>query len=100
LRQHRELVLNYFRTQKSLFNGVVEGLNNKAKVTMRKSYCPDEPDRRLSNDDGSRLHASEGTATNPSDGQWPLQNGTRTEIMVRKPVQKPCCSENVDPYIK
>lgn len=38
LRQHRELILNYFRAQKLLSSGVVEELNNKAKVTMRKSY--------------------------------------------------------------
>jgi transposase len=38
LSQHRELTLNYFRAQKLLSSGVVEGLNNKAKVTMRKSY--------------------------------------------------------------
>ena len=38
LREHRELILNYFRAQKMLSSGVVEGLNNKAKVTMRKSY--------------------------------------------------------------
>ena len=38
LRVHRELILNYFRAQKLLSSGVVEGLNNKAKVTMRKSY--------------------------------------------------------------
>lgn len=38
LRQHRELILNYFRANKLLSSGVVEGLNNKAKVTMRKSY--------------------------------------------------------------
>jgi len=38
LRQHRELILNYFRAQKLLSSGVVEGLNNKAKVTIRKSY--------------------------------------------------------------
>jgi transposase len=38
LRQHRELILNYFRVQKLLSSGVVEGLNNKARVTMRKSY--------------------------------------------------------------
>jgi transposase len=37
LRTHRELILNYFRAQKLLPSGVVEGLNNKAKVTMRKS---------------------------------------------------------------
>ena len=38
LRQHRELILNYLRAQKLISSGVVEGLNNKAKVTMRKSY--------------------------------------------------------------
>ena len=37
LRQHRELILNYFRAQKLISSGAVEGLNNKAKVTMRKS---------------------------------------------------------------
>jgi len=34
---HRELILSYFRGQKLLSGGVVEGLNNKAKVSMRKS---------------------------------------------------------------
>src|ERR1700726_509684 len=38
MRQHRELILNYFRAHKLLSSGVVEGLNNKAKVTMRRSY--------------------------------------------------------------
>jgi transposase len=38
LRAHRELLLNYFKAKKQLSSGVVEGLNNKAKVTMRKSY--------------------------------------------------------------
>lgn len=38
LRTHRELVLNYFRARKRFSSGVVEGLNNKAKVTMRKAY--------------------------------------------------------------
>ena len=37
-RNQRELILNYFRAQKLISSGVVEGLNNKAKVTMRKSY--------------------------------------------------------------
>ena len=37
-RKHRELILNYFRAQKLFSSGVVEGLNNKAKVTLRKSY--------------------------------------------------------------
>jgi len=38
------------------------------------------------------------------DGRLLLQlydtHHTRTEVMIRKPVQKPCCSENMDPYIK
>ncbi len=38
LRAHRDLILNYFKAQKQFSSGVVEGLNNKAKVTMRKSY--------------------------------------------------------------
>jgi transposase len=38
LRGHRALILNYFRAKKQLSSGVVEGLNNKAKVTIRKSY--------------------------------------------------------------
>jgi hypothetical protein len=38
LRNHRELILNYFRAKKQFSSGVGEGLNNKVKVTMRKSY--------------------------------------------------------------
>ena len=38
LRSHRALLLNYFRAKKQLSSGVVEGLNNKAKLTMRKSF--------------------------------------------------------------
>ena len=38
LRAHRPLILNYFKAKKVISSGVVEGLNNKAKVTMRKSY--------------------------------------------------------------
>ena len=38
LRHHRALILNYFRAQKQFSSGVIEGLNNKAKVTMRRSY--------------------------------------------------------------
>lgn len=38
LRNHRELILNYFRAKRQFSSGVVEGLNNKVKVTMRKSY--------------------------------------------------------------
>ena len=38
LRSHRELILNYFKAQKLFSSGIIEGLNNKAKLTMRKSY--------------------------------------------------------------
>lgn len=38
IRAHRELILNYFRARKQFSSGVVEGLNNKAKLTMRKAY--------------------------------------------------------------
>jgi transposase len=38
LRRHRELLLNYFRAKKQISGGVAEGMNNKAKLTMRKSY--------------------------------------------------------------
>lgn len=38
MRSHRELLLNYFRARKAFSSGVIEGLNNKAKVTMRKAY--------------------------------------------------------------
>ncbi len=38
LRNHRELILNWFIAKKAFSSGVVEGLNNKIKVTIRKSY--------------------------------------------------------------
>jgi transposase len=38
LRAHRELLLNWFRAKGTISAGVVEGLNNKVKLTMRKSY--------------------------------------------------------------
>ena len=38
IRNHRELILNWFKAKKAFSSGVVEGLNNKIKVTMRKSY--------------------------------------------------------------
>jgi len=37
-RVHRPLILNYFRACKVFSSGVVEGLNNKAKVGMRRAY--------------------------------------------------------------
>ena len=38
LRAHRALLLNWFRAKKQFSSGAVEGFNNKAKLTMRKSY--------------------------------------------------------------
>ncbi len=38
LRKHRGLILNWFKAKKAFSSGIVEGLNNKIKVTMRKSY--------------------------------------------------------------
>ena len=37
-RDHRELLLNWFRAKGEISAGSVEGLNNKLKVTFRKSY--------------------------------------------------------------
>ena len=38
LRNHQELILNWFRAHGTVSAGAVEGLNNKAKVTTRKAY--------------------------------------------------------------
>lgn len=38
LRKHRPLLLNWFRAHGTISAGIVEGFNNKAKLTMRKSY--------------------------------------------------------------
>ena len=38
LRTYRKLLLNWFRAKGAISAGVVEGFNNKAKLTMRKAY--------------------------------------------------------------
>ena len=38
LRAHRPLILNWFRAKGAVSAGIVEGLNNKVKVTTRKAY--------------------------------------------------------------
>lgn len=38
LRNHRGLILNWFLAKGTLSSGVVEGFNNKVKLTTRKSY--------------------------------------------------------------
>ncbi len=38
LQAHRDLLLNWFRAGGTISSGTVEGLNNKAKLVIRKSY--------------------------------------------------------------
>lgn len=38
LSSHRELLLNWFRAKGEYNSGCVEGLNNKAKLAMKKAY--------------------------------------------------------------
>ncbi|MFT5732563.1 MAG: transposase [Planctomycetota bacterium] len=38
LRNHRPLILNWFRARGEISSGSVEGLNNKLKLTFRRSY--------------------------------------------------------------
>lgn len=38
IRKHKPLILNWFKAKKQFSSGIVEGLNNKAKVTTRSSY--------------------------------------------------------------
>jgi transposase len=38
LRSHEGLILNWFRAKGTMSSGVVEGLNSKVKLTMKKAY--------------------------------------------------------------
>lgn len=38
IRRHKDLILNWFIAKKAFSSGVVEGLNTKVKLTVRKSY--------------------------------------------------------------
>jgi transposase len=38
LRKHRQLLLNWFAARGTISSGVVEGMNNKVKLTTRKAY--------------------------------------------------------------
>lgn len=38
LREHHDLLMNWYRAKGEISAGVVEGLNNKAKLAMRKAY--------------------------------------------------------------
>ncbi len=38
IRVHRQLILNWFEARKEFSAGIVEGLNYKVKLTIRKAY--------------------------------------------------------------
>lgn len=38
IRNHKPLILTWFKAKKRFSSGIVEGLNNKAKVTTRNPY--------------------------------------------------------------
>lgn len=38
IRKHKPLIINWFEAKGQYSSGIVEGFNNKAKLTMRKSY--------------------------------------------------------------
>jgi transposase len=38
VRSHRELILNWFKAKKEFNSSIVEGFNNKLKLTLRKAY--------------------------------------------------------------
>lgn len=38
IRNHKPLILNWFEAKGEFSSGIVEGLNNKAKLTMRRAY--------------------------------------------------------------
>jgi len=38
LRRHKPLLMNWFKAKGQFSSGIVEGFNNKAKLTMRKAY--------------------------------------------------------------
>lgn len=44
VRDHRDLILNWFKADGKLSAGIVEGFNNKAKLTMRKAYGYKSPE--------------------------------------------------------
>ena len=38
IRKHRKLILNWFTARKEYSSGIVEGMNNRVKLTIRKAY--------------------------------------------------------------
>ena len=44
IRKHKPLIIDWFEAKGQFSSGVVEGFNNKTKLTMRKSYGFKSPD--------------------------------------------------------
>ena len=38
INKHKDIILNWFKSGKQYSSGVVEGLNNKAKILFRNAY--------------------------------------------------------------
>ena len=38
MRKHEDLIMNYFKTKERYSSGIVEGMNLKVNLTMRKAY--------------------------------------------------------------
>ncbi len=38
IRQHKPLIMNWFKAKKSISSGIVEGLNSKVKLTFKKAF--------------------------------------------------------------
>lgn len=38
LKRHEKLIFNWFKSKENFSNGIAEGFNNKAKLTIRKAY--------------------------------------------------------------
>ena len=79
LGERRELILNYFRAQNLVSSGVVEGMNNKAKVTVRKISTDSKP----SAPSNSALYHPSWQATRVAAGDYPPPLHTREGHVAR-----------------
>ena len=70
IRSHRNLILNWFAAKKEFSSGIVEGLNYKIKLTLRKAYGFRNPRSRR-----NRLVSHNGP---------PTRTGTRPQILLRR----------------
>ena len=85
LRKHESLLLNWFESQ-GLSSGIVEGFNNKAKLTMRKAYGF----RTFENIQIALFHQLE----NFLSRNLPTDSADEAELMLLPQFRKrrPCCN--------